>query len=74
MNPEKLTYLFKVPQQDRQSRVLTLVFMLWFLENSGSGFSKRHYEYSPTRQARNVVSLREEVRGSWAEASMGQSS
>lgn len=50
MNPEKLTYSFKATQQDRHSRFLTFVFMLWFSENSSSGFSKRQCEHGPTWQ------------------------
>ena len=61
MSPEGLSYLSRATQQDRHSRTLTFESMLWFSEDSGSGFSKRQHEHSATWQARNVVSLREKA-------------
>lgn len=40
MNSEGLGYSSKVTQQDKHSRALTSESMLWFSEDSGSGFSK----------------------------------
>lgn len=39
-NSEGLDYSSKVTQQDKHSRALTSESMLWFSEDSGSGFSK----------------------------------
>lgn len=66
MSPEGLSYLPRATQQDRHSRTLTFESMLWLSEDSGSGFSKRQHEHSPTWQARNVFKRRGS--GSWAEA------